>query len=269
MKSLLAFVVVGSIVVSAQAQDRPPSPALPPELATRLGELLERDWKDRPEWAEMAGAILRNEPIGYGKGWFTGAESRYGWKWLSEKCPEAAADGSVRSDEIPELTPADFARLDRNDDDRISAHDFDWSKGNPMMSEYSASDMVFDRLDLDFNGRLTREEMTRFFDSAGDGFEFLTMQDLRRGLELKIPDRSDDSQADRPDRRWLFMTRLLNGELGSLSPGPRLEAEAPGLKLPLVTHQEGGTQLTLTEDLVELKPFRGKRPVVLIFGSFT
>ena len=267
MKYLLALILAGWVFAPCRAQDE--SPPLPPKLAARLGSLLEQDWKDRPEWARMASAILRNEPIGHGRGWFTGARSRYGWSWLTGMFPGETADGSITRDEIAQLAAADFARLDRNSDDEISAADFDWSKGNPMMSGFSPSDMVFDRLDLDFNGRLTRAEVTQFFDRSGDGFDFLTMEDLRRGLDLKMPDESDESEEKTPDRRWLFMTRLLNGELGSLNPGPGLEDEAPELKLPLVTHNEDRSKLTLTEQLIELKQFRGKKPVVLIFGSFT
>jgi hypothetical protein len=265
MKYLLTLIGAGCLSAPCRAQDDP----LPPKLAARLGHLLEQDWKDRPEWAEMAAVILKNEPMGHGKGWFTGAKSRYGWTWLTRTFPEETADGTIDRDEIPQLAATDFARLDRNGDDEISAPDFDWSKGNPMMSGFSPSDMVFNRLDLDFNGRLTREEVTRFFDKTGDGFDFLTMEDLRRGLDLKMPDRSDGPGGKPPDQRWLFMARLLNGELGSLTPGPKLEDEAPKLNLPLVAHNEDRSKLALTEQFIELKQFRGKKPVVLIFGSFT
>jgi hypothetical protein len=268
MKYLLTLIVVGCLSALCRAQDEPPPP-LPPELAARLGHLLEQDWKDRPEWATMAALILKNEPMGHGKGWFTGAKSRYGWTWLAETFPEESADHKIDRDEIPQLAEADFERLDRNNDDAISEHDFDWSQGNPMMSGFSPSDMVFDQLDHDFNGRLTREEVLQFFDKAGDGFDFLTMEDLRRGLDLKMPDRSGGLGRKPTDQRWLFMTRLLNGEPGSLTSGPNLEDEAPELNLPLVAHNEDRSKLTLTEQFVELKQFRGKKPVVLIFGSFT
>jgi len=270
MKYLLTLIAAGCLSIPCRAQDE--SPPLPPHLAAQLGRLLEQDWKDRPEWAEMATAILKDEPIGHGSGWFTGSRSRYSWTWLTETFPAETADGSINRNEIPQLAVVDFTRLDRNHDDTVSATDFDWSQGNPMMSAFSPSDRVFDRLDLDFNGRLTREEVTRFFDRTADGFDFLTMEDLRRGLDLKMPDESepaDESQEKSPDQRWLFMTRLLNGELGSLGSGPELEDEAPELNLPRVTHDPDRSKLALTEQLIELKQFRGKKPVVLIFGSFT
>lgn len=160
MKYVLALIVVGCLSVPCRAQDEP-APPLPPELAARLGELLGREWKERPEWADMASVILKNEPMSYGKGWFTGAKSRYHWKWLTETFPEETADRKIARDELPQLTEADFKRLDRNGDGSISPMDLDWSKGNPMMAGFSPSDMVFDKLDLDFNGRLTRDELMK------------------------------------------------------------------------------------------------------------
>jgi hypothetical protein len=65
------------------------------------------------------------------------------------------------------------------------------------------------------------------------------------------------------------MERLLNGELGSLTSGPKLGDEAPELNLPLVMHTEDNSKLELTDQFVELKEFRHEKPVVLIFGSFT
>ncbi len=62
---------------------------------------------------------------------------------------------------------------------------------------------------------------------------------------------------------------LLTGELGSLEPGPDLNAEAPELDLPLVAHKDDGSGLELTERFIKLADARGERPVVLIFGSFT
>ena len=52
---------------------------------------------------------------------------------------------------------------------------------------------------------------------------------------------------------------LLNGELGSLTPGPDLDDMAPDFRLKTI---DG-------EQTVSLSDFRGKKPVVLVFGSFT
>ena len=265
---LLLLLIAGWISTPCVAQDDK-APPLPPELAARLGRLLEQDWKEHPEWAKMAAVLLQDKPMGHGRGWYTGSKSRYGWTWLIETFPEETGDGSIDRDEIPQLADADFTRLDRNGDDELNIYDFDWSNGNPMMSQYSPTDRVFDQLDLDLNGRLSRKEMMQFFDETADGFDFLTMEDLRRGLDLRVPPRTGGRRRNSPDQRWLFMSRLLNGELGSLTPGPKLGDEAPELNLPLVMQFEDRSKLELTDEFVELKQFRNKKPVVLIFGSFT
>ena len=41
------------------------------------------------------------------------------------------------------------------------------------------------------------------------------------------------------------------------------------LDLPLVTHQDDDSGLELTDRFIKLADLRGKKPVVLIFGSFT
>jgi hypothetical protein len=107
-----------------------------------------------------------------GRGWYKGAESRYGWSWLIETFPEETGDGTIDRDEISQLSSADFARLDRDGNNELNIYDFDWSGGNPMMSQFSQTDMIFDQLDLDFNGRLTRKKMMRFFDETAEGFDF-------------------------------------------------------------------------------------------------
>ena len=59
--------------------------------------------------------------------------------------------------------------------------------------------------------------------------------------------------------RETWLDCLMAGDLGSPFEGPRVGQEAPDFTL--ATH-DGGKQVTLSD-------FRGKRPVVLIFGSFT
>jgi len=52
---------------------------------------------------------------------------------------------------------------------------------------------------------------------------------------------------------------MLKGEIGSLREGPAPGAQAPAFRLR--THDGKRT--------VSLSDYRGKKPVVLIFGSFT
>ena len=59
--------------------------------------------------------------------------------------------------------------------------------------------------------------------------------------------------------RFGLLSRLISGELGSLSEGPALGTPAPDFTLPT---DDGARRVTLSSS-------RGVRPVVLVFGSFT
>ena len=256
----------------AGSPSTPPS-GLPPELILRLGNLIEKDWKDRPEWARMAVAILKGKQLGMGgrNGWFGPGRSRYNWKWLQNRFDKDPQDGKIEQSELATaISPADFKRLDRDHNGAITKDDLDWSAGNPLFSD-SPANQVFDRLDRDSNGRVTREEINKFFKQAAGEFEFLTPEDLRNALGFR--ESADRKQRGRggpsPGIRWKMFQRLLNGELGTLESGPDLEQMAPNFNLPLLAHDADKTELVLTDKFVKLSDSRGKRPVVLIFGSFT
>jgi hypothetical protein len=260
---LLLFIVVNPTAMLAE------DPPLTPMQTTQLAEMMERDWENRPPWAEMAVMILKGESMGSGTGWFTGAERRYTWKWLANRLPEASNDGRITAEEIPELSEQDFDRVDQDRDRAITEADFAFEK-NPMMEDDSPAGAIFSRLDEDSNGRLTSKEIQRWFKQSTKDTDFLSVDDLKIALGLgpQPPRRGRDSSEPRPDPRWKMMGMFLNGEMGSFSEGPALDSEAPDLDLPLVTHREEGG-LELTDEMVRLENYRGSKPVVLIFGSFT
>ena len=61
----------------------------------------------------------------------------------------------------------------------------------------------------------------------------------------------------------------MNGEMGSLQEGPDLDDVAPELDLPMVARGADGAKLELTDRRVKLADALGKKPIALIFGSFT
>jgi len=253
---------------AATTTEAPPAqskPALTAEQARRLGELIRDDWKDRPEWADMAVAILTSDSIndlGMGRGWYKPVENRYYWSFLRQNF-DADKDRKVTKEELPKSLPqADkfFERLDRDANGAIEAVDFDWSSFSPYMMRKQMSNGVFSRLDFDSNGRVDEEEILNFFQRADrDNLGFVTPDDLLIALDPPSPTAPRET-APRPKEdplKWLGM--LLNGELGSLTAGPGLDDKAPDFTLPL---HDGSGEITLSK-LV------GDKPVVLIFGSFT
>jgi hypothetical protein len=225
------------------------------ESATvRLGELLERDWPDRPDWADMAIAILKGN---LREGWWKEAETRYEWAWLAETLDVDSSSAIERGEFLDSPNPdAFFARLDRDGSGAITADDLDWSDGSAYVQQLNSTRGLFSRLDADLDGRLTPQDLARFVgDADPDDVGFLTNEDLL--AELQRP--RDPAGGEEMPRSEAMLAMLLNGELGSLHPGPALEEEAPPFTLSL---HDGSGEVTLSDS-------RGKRPVVLLFGSCT
>ena len=119
-----------------------------------------------------------------------------------------------------------------------------------MMTDY-----MFMRLDGDSNGRISPEELTEFFKKADrDHLGFLTHEDLFSAFDMGLMGGGGE-----PPNESEVVRMFLNNELGTFEAGPELESVAPDFILP--THN-GDRNVRLSEH-------RGKRPVVLIFGSLT
>jgi hypothetical protein len=158
---------------------------LSPEHMKSLGEMLEKDWKDRPEWGDMAIAILKNDFMRPGAGWWKLGAKRYGWSWLCERF-DANKDCRISPDEITsDISQADqfFDRFDRDGDGQLTPGDFDYTEPanmNMAVMKEMMSNQLFYQLDKDSNGRVTLEEMAEFFLVADkDELGFVTAEDLR------------------------------------------------------------------------------------------
>jgi hypothetical protein len=200
------------------------------------------------EFAEMLLAVLQGSQMGPGDGWFHPGQSRYGWRWLADRM-DANGDGKI--DEREFRGPAAlFRRLDRNHDGVLTAADFDWSASRP-----DPSGLWFYLLDTNSNGRVSRAEWEAFFARASRGKGYLTPDDLREALQPPWP---SDPKAAGPSP-LVLLKGLFTGELGSFHEGPRVGESAPDFTLRTF---DGKCTIRLSE-------FRGKKPVVLVFGSFT
>ncbi len=215
-----------------------------------------------PEAAEMALAILAGKGAGPGAGWFHPGQSRYDWSWLAARL-DADRDGVISRQEF-KGPRALFERLDRDGDGQLTRSDLDWSPNSPLARQAQMATMLFRRGDTDTNGRLSREEWGALFEQAARGKDHLTPEDLRALMfpPMRRPQQRPAGKAPAGagmPSRWLLLKAMLSGEIGSMCEGPALGERAPAFRLPT---QDGKRTLSLAD-------YRGKKPVVLIFGSFT
>jgi hypothetical protein len=218
---------------------------LTPSAVRQLGER---------EGVQMLLSILSGEMPDAGTGWFHPAQSLYDWKWLAGRW-DSNRDGVITRDEFngpKEL----FDRLDRNRDGKITPDDLDWSGQSPYWREANLANRLFRRADANANGRVTAEEWQALFKKTAGDKDVLTPEDLR--LLLFPPPSPPPPPSEMPSRLTL-LHGLLTGEIGSPREGPRVGQPAPDF---ILTTQDGKTTIRLSQ-------FRGKKPVVMVFGSFT
>lgn len=225
----------------------------------KFAELLESDWKKRPDWADMLLVLLKNDNMGPGSGWFKPSEKRYDWAWLAERF-DADNNGTITPEELGVKDPGSqqfFARLDRDNDGQLREPDFDHFTRQPPTPASMMSQSLAGLFDTDSNGRITPEELNAFLKRAdADKTGFITSEDMFREFTRAFAERdSGGNDMPRPDR---MLSMFFKGELGVFESGPELGQVAPDFTLP--TH-DGTATVTLSKS-------QGK-PVILVFGSFT
>ncbi len=208
----------------------------------------------QPEAVRMLLAILRGSQMGGDTGWFGPADTRYTFPWLAERCGVDPAKGIPRA-KFPG-PDAWFTPLDRNKRGRITASDLDWSEHNPDMQMTYAVNRVFRKINTGGNGKLTKEELAKFFDQAAKGKEFLSPEDFRDALMGGMS--GGFLPGDAPTRTMLIRG-LFEGSLGSMNEGPAINQPAPDFTLKTRDGKES----------VQLAKLIGKKPVVLVLGNFS
>jgi hypothetical protein len=200
-------------------------------------------------------AIVRGSNMGPNDGWFGPAATRYTWQRLRGRL-DADGDGRISRKEFagPEEL---FRRLDRDGDGAAAASDLDWSDSSPFWQQDRVARGFLKRADTTGGGDVSPEEWAAIFEKAAKG-KPLDADALRQFLFPPPPPRPPGPPPDMPSR-WVLLKGLLTAEIGSPFPGPDLGAPAPDFTLK--THK-GSREITLSD-------YRGKKPVVLIFGSFT
>ncbi|MFO0910858.1 MAG: hypothetical protein U0794_21375 [Isosphaeraceae bacterium] len=252
VRSTLAWACIGVLFAASGRSTpgaEPPPKAKPPVKA--------------PEFAEMFGSILvHGSDMGPYSGWFHPSESRYGWKWVSDRF-DRNRDGLLTADELKGSAPL-FRSLDRDGDGAVTPEDLDWSPRSNYLQSRAQARGRFARMDRNGNGRVTLEEWEKAFEQAAKGKTFLTLEDVSNLLypPPAAPPRAaaggKPAAAEGPSR-WTLLKGLFSGEIGCATEGPQLGQEAPGFTLE--THDKARK--------IALADYRWKKPVVLIFGSFT
>jgi hypothetical protein len=204
----------------------------------------------------MLWAMAHGSGLGPGEGWFHGGQSRYGWDWLAARY-DADHNGTVTRKEFGG-PPDIFDRLDRNRDGVLTAADFNWSDRSPLARQAEQVNQWFRLIDTSSNGLVSRAEWEAFFKKASKGKRFLTPEDLQEALRPPAKPDAGKKPNDGPSLQ-VFLYGLLTGELGSFREGPDIGRPAPDFTLK--TH-DGKQQIRLGQ-------YHGKKPVVLVFGSFT
>jgi hypothetical protein len=261
--ALFAIASAGVLLVAAdepkQAPGRPPATADKGE-AEEVAEALRDAWPDHPEWVDMLAAILDDEPMGPRYGWFRTAVAQTRFDWEStRKRFDRDGNGRISRQEFPG-GDTDFARLDRDHDQALSAADFNFS-GSSLAPSPGA--MVFSRVDRDGNGKLTHDELERFFRATDSGAQgFLSLSDMQEVFDQPLRSAGSTGRPSgstgMPSKATL-VRGLFRQEIGSLQPGPRLDESAPDFTLKT---NDGKADVTLSRLI-------GPKPLVLVFGSFT
>src|SRR5581483_4792634 len=145
----------------------------------------------RLEVVEQLGTLATGRgPDGSG-GWFHDGQSRYGWEWLADRY-DWDGDGVVLRDDLPRLAADLGARLDRDQDGKITKDDFDWSNNSTYMKQVAQTKRFFGPVDRDRNGHITKEEWTSFLDRAALDADSITPDDLQAALFPYIPPSPND-----------------------------------------------------------------------------
>lgn len=204
------------------------------------------------EVVQLLVALADGQGLGPGRGWFKAGKTDYGFDWLAVRW-DADGDQRITAGEFD--GPSEFfTRLDRNQDGAIQADDFDWSDQSPYLRQAADTKNLLRRVDRNGDGRLSAEEWNAAFELAQDGKGHLAPDDLQA---LLFPPPRPGNR--RGPSTLVVLKGLLKGEIGSVFEGPDVGEAAPDFELPT---QYG-------DQTVRLSDFRGDKPVVLIFGSFT
>ncbi|RLT21301.1 MAG: hypothetical protein DWI29_02225 [Planctomycetota bacterium] len=180
-------------------------------------------------------------------------ESSVDWKWLVEEHDEDR-DKTVDRSEFPG-TAGDFARLDRTWDGVLTVEDFDWSTDGQLCQQKETTFALFKSVDTSSDGRVSTEEWQALFARIASEKGYLNEEELEELIYLPRVVKTQKEQ-------------LNFGSIASFLDDAKTNFNA---ELPKVGDSAPDFELRSADGLttVRLSSFRGKKPVVLIFGCFS
>jgi hypothetical protein len=205
------------------------------------------------ELVEMVGDLLRGKEPGPDMGWYHPGSARYGWRWLADRCG-VAPEGAVRRGLFPGSDAA-FRRLDRDGDGVLREADLAWNDDLKTHQERQR----FKAMDVDGSGQITADEWVRFFEKAPKSAAGLNFDDFIAAFRPAAAPVVADDAPKRRARTIKWLKSVANCDVGSYFEGPRLNERVPDFTL----EAKGG------EGRITLSKFRGDKPTVLVFGSFS
>ena len=254
----LTFVLLVALQAIANGDDPSSKSDVAAEPLTSEAIAIESELRESlppdSEAIAMLNSIMKGGTLGGEDGWFplAKAQSRFDWDYVRQQY-DSNADQEITREEFSG-NDAQYGRLDRDGDKKLSPADFNWSEHSLTPSP---GFMMFFMADRDANGKVTRDEFAALFDQfAGADSNFLAMDELRNQF-MPQPPGARDKRADRPSISTL-VEGLKKQEIGSLQSGPNVGELAPDFTL--VDLQ--GNSVTLSTEV-------GDKPIVLIFGNFT
>ncbi len=230
---LLLTSVAESVLVEAQEKSARANPA--PSAATNVTH--------DAEGAELIGDY---SPIRTGK-------SRYDWTWLA-KHYDKNGDGKIGPRELP-VSTEDFDRLDQTWDGMLTAVDFDWSADGPLCRQKETTFALFKSVDVNSDGRLTPDELQTLIERQSREKGYLDEEDLERLIYLP--------RVLKARREYQSRATHITFQADDQGRLPKNLPEPGTLAPDFELHSPDGKRS------VRLSSFRGKNPVVLIFGCFT
>lgn len=256
--SLLAFAAILLGPAAAQA-DSPGSLTAVLKAVENQGQGWLIDgltWVFEREATHMLAGIAVGQLGGPGKGpsWYRPSQTRFTWEWLCKRM-DADGDGAIDASEF--LGSEEwFKILDRDKDGKLTSADFDWSSNSRLSGASQQARALFSMIDADKDGQVSADEWQAFMTKLAKGKDYLVQEDL---LEFFMASGKPRTRTRSKMEKSALINAYYCGDVGSWFEGPALNGRAPDFTL---RSADGKTSITLSDSY-------GKKPVVLIFGSYT